>query len=730
MVEIYAEYEKDIYRSANGWTVALYMIKNKDGESIKAKILTGNDLPSIKKVLYQFNGEWVENKKYGLQFKVDSFIELLRDTKDSIVSYLSSPLFPGIGKKTAERIYEKFGSDALYILEHHPDKYLEVKGISKKTLKNVAESYQKNRTVIKIYELIKDYDGITVKLANKIYAKFGSTSIDVIQKKPYKLCEIKDIGFSIADRIALAMGLPRDCFERYVAASRSVLLSNEANGNLGMDLQLFGNELRKLMNSSIITPDSINEAFSKMIKEKILVCKHAHTEDEEYCYVYRPETYYTELDVAKEILRLTCGVESEIRDLDKKILNAEKEFGITLADSQKAAVKMALREPFSVITGSPGTGKTTIIRIIAKIFTEEIKKSTCFMAPTGRAARKIKEATGYYASTIHSRLQIYEEEEINGCGEETIEESLVVVDEVSMLDIWIAKKLFKAIETGVKVVLVGDEDQLQSVGPGAVLRDIIASDVVPIARLTHIYRQGKDSNIVKNAVSIKNGRVKLDTGDDFAITDGVAEEVLENAMVEQYLKEVKEYGLENVVCLCPVKKYSAGVNNMNKRIQEILNPANNNKPEFKYGFTTFRIGDPVMELQNGREVVNGDIGNVTYIDPDRKSGKIVVTYFGDTEVEYLVDDMEHIALAYAMTVHKAQGSEYDSVITCLQDTNFHMLKRNIPYTAFTRGKKKVHFFGSLKALERAIKNKDTTKRCTLLKYFLQTLSGQKMLYAV
>lgn len=731
-IELDARFSKQIFESiGSSYCVYLYDVVDEHGDTTEMTTCIGESLPQTKGIIYRFSGRWQDNK-YGRQFKVSSYIERLGSSKADIVGYFKSSLFKGIGKKKAEAIYNTFGPDTFEILEHDPKRLREVKALKPENCENIIETFEKNRSVARVYALVKGVANIGLKSCVKICEKFGEETEEVIQYHPFRLCEINGIDFLTVDPISKHFGLPDDSYERMQAAAIHVLKENELSGNLGMDLQDFGKQLKKTLASPAATNDKLSAFLIKAVNDKAwnkITFKKVRSNDINVNYVYRTCTYAAEESVASNIVRLLIRRNNfDMSGISREyIAQLGNGHGITLDSSQIDAIMTVLSNPVSIITGGPGTGKTTILKIIADIFQNNHEDSSIlFVAPTGRAARKINESTGFPARTIHSRLGLRDTSSISAGREEVvepIEDDLMIVDESSMIDIWVAKALFEAIKYDTKVVLVGDADQLQSVGAGAVFRDLISSEAISVAILSHVFRQ-KDGCILENAKRIKEGNTEIGTGTDFEIHDGLYGKELEDAMVNAYLEDIEKYGLENVVCLCPVKQHEAGVYSMNERLQEAINPRKDFSPECKIGGRCFRIGDPVMELQNREEVSNGDVGTVIDACGTPREESVTVRYFDSTEIKYEGEDLSRLTLAYAMTVHKAQGSEYSSVITCLQDQNYHMLIRNIPYTAFTRGKSIVRFFGSKKALDKAILQPDTNRRKTLLAHYLAMQTGK------
>jgi len=728
---------KNIYvNKTNGYTVALYKNEKPKDDEPNTITCTGEALPNMKDTVYRMDGAWDTNKKYGRQFVVTGFAEVLQTDENSVISYFSSGIIRGVGKVIAGRIYAQFGENVFHVMDTEPERLLEIRGISRNKYEIIMESYRNNRAVTQIYEDLKGISGITSRLCARIYKKYGHDAVNVINSNPYRLMEIRDVGFGMCDAVAAAKHFPRDSYERFCAASEHVLLQNEMNGDLGMDIQKFGYAVRKVLAEPSISNEQINAMTIRMLQEpknKRVFYKCMKLESGTVKYMYRMVTYRAERQVAEDILRLASGKREPVIQFEDMVRKQQNSLGIQPDLMQEEAIKSCLEEPFSIITGGPGTGKTTVLLLIAKIFEKtHAHASILFMAPTGRAARRINESTGYMAQTIHSRLGLRDTESVAAGMDkddecDPLDEDLIIVDECSMLDVFLAKKLFHAIADGRKVVLVGDINQLQSVGPGAVFRDIIQSEVVPVKRLSRIFRQD-DGAIIENADRIQKNRTDLITDGSFEIHDRLYSDVLEDEMVRAYMDDVQKYGTENVACLCPVKDHAAGVNRMNARIQALLNPPSPFKAEMRNGANIIREGDLIMELRNGETTVNGDIGYVTKITGDKGAEVITCEYFGSEEVTYEEDEHDRITLAYAMTVHKAQGSEYMSVITCLQDQNYHMLKRNIPYTAFTRAKEVVRFFGSKKALDRAIENTDSDNRHTLLTQYLRYSAGKEVEY--
>ena len=724
-IEAKFSYQKS-YNPEDGYTINICEM---NGSKVTIK---GYFLPSENRLLYKYTGTWVESIKYGKQFKAETFKEEIKNDRESICEYLSCGVIKGIGIKTAINIYDMFGTNTLNILDKEPDELLKVKGITKGKLEKITISYQENKYMKAVLELLLPYD-IPAKQCFKIYDKFKMNSTKIIKETPYRLLEVSGIGFRTADTIAAAKKLPKDSKERFCACAKYVLQKNEANGNTCIEENAFGFKMKKALNTPLLNGKRINERTIDMIREKKLIykkiIKNVNGMNVKKGYIFLPTTYNVECEIAQEICRIKNEPIEIIENVDRLIADAERDLRIKLDDEQKKAVKESLISSICVITGGPGTGKTTIIRVIAYIYKKVYPMyPLIFLAPTGKAARRIKESTGYRSSTVHSFLHI-REEGISEEDEEEIYNSLVGCDEFSMMDIWVTLKLVKAVREGNRLILIGDANQLPSVGAGAVLRDVINSNAVKVIRLKKLYRQNANSKIKSNCEKISLGRTDIEEGSDFHIYEVTDLEKIQNLMVENYIKSVNKYGIQNVMCLCPYKKYKAGVFEMNTEIQNRINPHKNGELEVKKNGMYFRENDIVMQLKNENVVSNGDVGIIRHISNTNDALEVYVEFYNDETVKYKSDDLDKLTLAYAITIHKSQGSEVAKVITCLTKDHITMIKRNLPYTDFSRAVEEVDFYGSREALEEAIRNDDTEKRDTILWYSLKVNDGQTVLIA-
>ncbi len=708
------------HNDTNGYSVS----KFRDIETDKTITCRGYDLPDNKNITYNFIAEEIVDKKYGLQYEVKSFSEYIDKSKDGILSYLSSGIIKGIGKKTAERIFEKYGLDSLDILENNPEKLLEIKGITEAKLEIIVESYQKNHIPKELAELLVG-DKFSPRITVAVYKKYKKDAYSMICKNPYILCDVKGISFTMADSIKDKLCI--DTFDRNrisAAISESIKL-NFFSGKVGItmkDLITYTSKLTKIEDTALIKKNIIS-----CIKYGDIAYRKINYNGKIYQYIYNRTIKQAEESLAANILRKL----NQQKDYSKKaaeILNTLN-LGIVLDPAQKEAVIGVFKSGMSIIKGGPGTGKTTIINTVTALAREiSGNDNQIVLAPTGRAARRITESSGISAKTVHSLLtlkpsdnktiEIYQNE---GDGDK-IKDMFIIIDESSMLEMFLALALFEGTEN-CRYLFVGDPDQLPSVGAGNVLRDMIESGVIPTFNLTYVHRQSKGSTVKKNAYAMQTGGTVFEEAEDFICDYGKSMNDIEDAIVDTYIKEKKTNPEKSLAVLCPYKKYAAGINIINKRLQNAINPS---KVEFKgMGDMVFRVGDPVMHiLTNTNDALNGDVGTVTRIGQLEEDFGIEVKYpiaKGSFKKQYTAEDIAQLTLAYAMTVHKAQGSEYDTVITLLTAAHRNFVTRNIPYTAITRAKEKVYFFSDSKStVKKAIENNHTENRNTLLWYLLKT----------
>lgn len=705
----------------NGFSVRVY-----EGEKKEKFTCRGFYLPDNDRIQYAFTGRFVKDQKYGYEFFVDSYTEHVTDEKDSIIGYLSSGIISGIGKKRAEDIYAHYGANTLEIMEKTPEKLLSIKGISQKVLDKIKKSFEENRGARELVSYLLKY-GISPKVAMKLYATYGTCALSKVKKNPYILCQIRGLTFLDADRVAQHEGVAADADIRFRACALYVLKYNETagecRGSTGMELQAFGNAVLQALGPEKVTKTFVNKKTSEMLREGKL---RGHREGE-YYYIYSEYAFKREYELAKFMIQIrdsevTC---KENVDLENLLSDIERKFNVTYDEIQKKAVITVMRNNLTIITGGPGTGKTTDIRAIDACYGQLFPYNRrIYLAPTGRAARKIAEATGEEAFTAQSFLRIFEdmpapEEDI------IIENALVVVDEFSMMDVDVAHALFKAMKKNCKIVIVGDINQLPSVGPGAVLRDIIESGVLPVIWLEKIYRQNENDEIYLNAKKITNRDTNILDGNDFHFIECRSMEDIKNSMAHKYVEYVNTYGIMNVMCLCPYIDHTAGVAEMNQVLQDLINPLKPNMSHVEVAGFDYRPGDLVMHhKRNTPEAANGDIGIILDIIWEDDDYYTIIVNINDREIEYTRENIDTLSLAYAMSVHKSQGSEADAVITCLSSFHRGMLFMNIPNVAVSRGKKDVTFFGERAALNEAIMNREGKRRITILGYFLAYFGGK------
>ena len=711
-------YPKDArYIDPGSYMIALYkpceQIRDLAGNRMTQIKAVGFCLPISGNVRYDMQGKWTKNAKFGLQFEMENYSEVVVPNKENIVAYLSSGQIKGIGPAIAERIYAMFGNDALEVLDKEPEKLLSISGISEGKLKRIRDSYLANRSARDIVAFLAPH-GITPNRAVRIYREYGDRAMQTVQEHPYRLCEMAGVGFRTADKIAMQMGFDALSTERVDEGLQYTLADAEGKGHLCMEKHAFIKACMKLLDTPELTEEMVANRALRLVHAGTLICYQGN--------VYRARAARAEEHLSTMIARqLRRSVERKYPDLEAELDAEENRLKLKLAAEQREAVKTALTNGISIITGGPGTGKTMIQRAILDLFHRNHPNAVvCACAPTGRAARRMAESTGYPASTVHKALGLFAGEDGDYNAPNELEADLVLVDESSMLDIYLACHLFDALRPDAQIIFVGDADQLPSVGPGAVLGEMIGSGCIPTVRLDKVFRQNAGSRIAINAKLIRHGNVGLEYGEDFSFLD--SPEIAESAgkIVDLYLRETARFGVDNVVLLSPYRqKTETGVNALNELLREKVNPPDRTKPEVVCGKRVFRLGDKVMQTRNCEDINNGDIG---YIRKILSSGDDPTAYidFGDGRVkEYDRQDMEMLDLGYASTIHKSQGSEYQSVIVNLQMAHSVMLTRPLIYTAITRGKQKVTVIGERRALCIAIKRLDTEKRGTCLALRLQ-----------
>ncbi|MEG0641339.1 MAG: ATP-dependent RecD-like DNA helicase [Clostridium sp.] len=684
-------------------------------------------------------GEWAYHKNFGKQIKVDSFKEILPTTIEGVEKYLASGLIHGIGPVTAKKIIKAFGENALDIMEKTPHRLSEIEGIGAKKVEKIAESLKDQKELKEIMIFLQSH-GITSSYGIKIFKKYGAASITVLRENPYGLCDdIPGIGFKTADKIAKSLGMDANSPFRIASGIKYVLNMSTHNGHVYLPIKEC---IQKSIEELKVEVELVKAGIETLNVNRDIVIdvdEEQTDEDNKQC-IYIPAMFFSEVKSAKKIVELDLNrIKVDSSKLTIEIEDFEKENNIKFAPEQIDAIKEAVGNGVCVITGGPGTGKTTIIKCIIQIF-ENRSLNVCLCAPTGRAAKRMSESTGCEAKTIHRLLQVeFISEETDRSSfakgeDDTIEADVIIVDEASMIDVVLMSSLLKAMSSTTRLILVGDVDQLPSVGPGNVLCDIIESGGVAVSRLKHIFRQSNESLITINAHKINNGEMPIlnEKDKDFFFLQnrsgqGMIDEIqnLVNIRLPKFKKDLDK--MKDIQVLSPTRRGESGVINLNNSLQEILNPKAVSKAEKKVGEYTLRVGDKVMQTKNnyqltweslvsldeGVGIFNGDIGYIKSIN--NEEGKAYIIYDEDKKVEYDFSSLDEVELAYAITIHKSQGSEFPVCIIPVSYGPPMLMTRNLIYTGVTRAKSLLVLIGTKQMLECMVKNKTISKRYSSLK---------------
>lgn len=682
-------------------------------------------------------GDWQVDRQHGQQFKASELRTTPPHTASGIEKYLSSGLVKGVGPKYAAKIVEVFGERTLEVIDKSPAFLSQVKGIGAKRIELIRESWKQNVAVHKIMSFLQSF-GIGTARAVRIYKQYGENAIEQVRQNPYRLStDIWGVGFKTADELALKLGIPRDSPKRAQAAVRHVLSEASGNGHVGLPEELVVEQTVALTQ---IASERISEAVEQLriedeiVRDTPVKAAGARVSDEAVegqPLLYLKPLFMAELGVARGVKALRIGEHPlpEV-DVEKALGWVEKKMSIEFAEKQRDAVRQAVTNKVLVLTGGPGTGKTTIVRAIIDIFAaKNLKVGLC--APTGRAAKRLSESTGREAKTIHRLLEFDA-----GIGtfkrgkENPLEVDLLVVDETSMLDVVLANQLLRAVPAWACVLLVGDRDQLPSVGAGSVLADVIDSGAVAVVRLTEVQRQASSSWIVRAAHAVNSGvepeSAPAGNGDFFFVEADEPSQVIDRIITMVKTRIPSKFGLDpfkDVQVLSPMNKSELGVANLNKVLQEALNPTRGPQQEITRFGVTFRTGDKIIQMKNNyqREVFNGDIGRVLGIE---QTDQVLTAEFDGRVVEYEFSDLDELQLAYCTSIHKSQGSEYPAVVIPCHTQHFVMLQRNLLYTGITRGRKLVAVVGSRKALWLSVTRAEQSHRFSLLKWRLQQLDAE------
>ena len=740
MEEIEGVLSEIIYQNeVNGYTVGVI-------ETEDEQITVVGYLPFIKKGdTLKITGKFVEHKDYGEQFKIETFEKLMPQTLSALEKYLANGNIKGIGPATATKIIEKFGEETIHVLKFEPEKLAQIKGISKDKAVEISESFVENWEVWQIVGFLERF-GIGAENAKKVYDMLGANAIAEIEADPYILIDIsRGVDFKQIDQMAIKLGIERENQKRVKSGIKYALIKITYNGHCCTLESNLIEYVKTLLNvNEAVTQDGI---VNLKVNNEIVV---ENRNDEKWVYLY--SFYKAENQIAERILKLDKAKNmKKVSNIEKELKLVEEKTDIMLSEKQKEAIRAINDNNVTIITGGPGTGKTTIIKSIIEIYKQK-KYKIVLCAPTGRAAKRMTETTGEEASTLHRLLEIGKVDEESLFKKDSeyqgapIDGDIIIVDEVSMVDMFIMSYLLDCIYLGTKLILVGDSDQLPSVGPGSVLQDLIASEKIVTVHLDKIFRQAAKSKIIVNAHRVNNGKgfiskedpeLEKDSKQDFYfIKENSQEKILEEvlSLCNGRLKKFGDYDFfENIQVLSPTKKGLLGTKEMNKALQNELNPHREGENEKASMGAIFRIGDRVMQIKNnydiswerrsdgsveiGNGVFNGEMGTITNIDEKQKNVRVK---FDDEKVcWYEFNELEQLEHSYCITIHKAQGSEFDVVIMIIPQAAPMLLTRNLLYTGLTRAKKLLIVIGNDRIIDFMIRNVDSKKRNTGLEYKLK-----------
>ncbi len=695
----------------------------------------GYDLPQTDAVKMELEGTWVKGK-YGCQLQVERWHEIVPPTIEGIRGYLVSGLLKGIGEKTADAIVARFGVDALNVLEKHPERLLEIRGITEERLEEIKTGYAESKTMRELMTLLAPFK-VTPATAMKIYQHFGSVGVELLRKSPYRLCQVPGFGFKRVDAIVQKSGGDlQDPMRIQGALFYALEKSRSECGHLYMEAAQMMRSAMQLLNEKIPTQEDrlqqaqVERELEAMILTNVVVSNKGN--------IYLPHVFTQENETAHKVVQMALEVPPPV-NLSSVMEQIKEKLGISLSGRQAEGVQMVFRHNLSIITGGPGTGKSTILKAVVEAYRLLYPRGTISLAaPTGKASRRMAETTGINnAQTIHSLLGLHGEDS-GWRKKEPLKTDLLIVDECSMLDMWLAHQLFSRLSPGTKVLLVGDADQLESVGAGNVFQELIDSGLVPVTVLDEIFRQAKGSLIAYNARFINEGNGELYYGADFAFIRAESQPEVAELIRSLYKKEAATTGIGQVQILSPFRSEGeASSQGMNEAIRDEINPAAENKPEVIRSGRLFRLNDRVMQIRNNYDITlhdstgkqvsagvfNGETGYISNI----QSGTVTVNYDG-RYADYPLESVDELELAYAMTIHKSQGSECDTVIIPMLAAHKILLTRNLLYTAVTRAKRRVFLVGQRKALYMAVGKTRKGKRNTLLaermRLYHQSLSGK------
>lgn len=718
MDELSGTVENIIFASDDG-RFSVFRLKISGQKSLAPVTISSE--PPLEGQEVELRGEWVQHPRFGHQFKATHIKVSAPSSAEGIERFLASGAVAGIGPAMAKRLVAKFGVETLYVIEHEPNRLKDVSGIGKKTAEKIHASYSEQSELREIMLWLETH-GVSGTLAGRIYQKYSSFALDVLEREPYRLAnEIAGIGFLTADRIAKSLDIGMEDSSRIAAGINFTLQSIASFGHVCIPLSRLIEKSSEILR---VDMELIRDTVERLMSESRLFATEANGET----LVYPRYLYVAETETARLLRRLNEKADVlDVEDPHFEVESFEKADGIKLAEGQREAIVGALTHGIFVLTGGPGTGKTTVVRGMLAVL-ERLGLLVKLGAPTGRAAKKLAESTGREALTVHRMLEAQggttDDGEEEGFGsfardeDAPIEGDVIILDEVSMMDIVLMRHFLAAVPEGAHVILVGDVDQLPAVGPGSVLKDILRSNVIPSVRLTEIFRQAEKSMIVMNAHAINSGRMpSCEAGSSFELRECGSPMEAANEIVRLCSYELPMQGIDvmrDVQVLSPMHRMDCGVDNLNRLLQEALNPKTAGKPERKSGTLTYRLGDKVMQTKNDyqKHVFNGDVGFVESLDDD--GGILRVRYGEDLTADYKASEMIELSPAYAMSVHKSQGSEYPVIIMPIVMAHRIMMQRNLIYTAITRARERVILIGERRALETAVRNDRTRRRYTLL----------------
>ena len=708
--------EKILYSNPeNGFIIGTFLTEN----TIRPVTVKGIVYNNVVHETLNLKGNWENHKIYGRQFSFREFMPVAPKSEEGMIRYLSSEIFKGIGKKTAQRIVNKFGNDTFKIIDSSPELLSKIKGVNRKQQKSLLNSWEEQRGLRDVMTFLRGV-GISHGFAQRIYAKHGMNSIPLIKANPYLLTDISGIGFLTADGIAHNLGFDKNSPHRATAGLLYMLEQQVLNGHTCYPLP---DLLEKTAPELLIDKTILEESLNQLIEDRLIYCAEQNDENgERQKFIARMRYYRAEQRIAENIFRILKSKAYTIFESESSLIEEqERKVGLKLDEAQREAVNAVLKYKVLIVTGGPGTGKTTLVRFILGLMRPKIP-SIALAAPTGRAAKRITETTASSSSTIHRLL------EATNVGfqrnrENPLDQELIIIDETSMIDTLLMDSLLEAVPSASRLIIVGDVDQLPSVGAGTVLQDFIKSGSIPVVRLNHIFRQAYGSFITVNAHKVRRGELpsvnksskqsdlKNQLQDYYFIEESDQNKIVEKILLlntERIPQRFKLDPMKEIQVLTPMHRGITGASQLNRNLQEKINP---DAKGIEHREQWFRVGDKIMQQQNDyeKQVFNGDLGRVVDCDQDSKE---LYVKFEQSHIHYKSNELDQLTLAYAITVHKSQGSEYSAVIMPITTHHYMMLQRNLLYTAITRGKQLVVLIGTSTAVRIAVENQGTLNRYT------------------